>query len=226
MRYALEALSRVELITPTTWSTYVSYLVLAGIPLAMALPASARIDALVEPRLNMLPIFVTVQSVLFTISALNFGPAHAKLRKPPRATHISLLAHVGFLMVLSLPYWTIFEGISGVSCARIAGALAYLALYGACWALIGLAIGLRWPSEITQFNIKYALLIPSLIGTLFVLRPLNPFLVLSLWFGEGSLRGQWGFLVLSYGSLALGISLLSIWTSALVRKRTSEGGIP
>lgn len=224
MRYAFEALSRVEPITPTTWSGYVSYLVLTAIPLLMALPSSARVDVLVEPRLNMLPIFVTVLCVLFTIYSLNFGPAHAKLRNPPHETHISLLAHVGFLMVLSLPYWTTFGGVGGYSLARIAGAVAYLALYGACWALIGLAIGLRWPSEITQFNIKYALLAATIIGTFFVLRPLNPFLVLSLWLGEGSLREQWGFLVISYGSLGLGVYLLLIWTSALLSKR-EQGGI-
>lgn len=228
MRYAFKALSRVELITPTTWSAYVSYLIFTGIPLLMALPSSARVDALTEPRLSMLPIFVTVITVLFTIYSLNFGPTHAKLKLSPRETQVSLLAHVGFLMVLSLPYWTAFEGISGHSFARLGGALSYLTLYGSCWALIGLAIGLRWPSEITQFHIKYALLAVTVIGTFFVLRPLNPFLVLSLWLGEGSLREQWGFLLLSYGSLGLGVYLLLIWTAALWRKRQrdimTEGG--
>lgn len=224
----VEALSRVELITPATWSVYVSYLVLTGIPLVLALPSSERIDALSEPRLSMLPIFATVSTVLFTIYALNFGPAHARLRRPPREIHTSVLAHVGFLMLLSLPYWTVFEGISGLSVARIAGALVYVVLYGACWALIGLAIGLRWPSEITQFNVKYALLIVSVIGTFFVLRPLNPFLVLSLWFGEGSLREQWGFLLLAYGSLVLGVSIFLRWTATLLNARDqdiiTEGG--
>ncbi|MCX8102849.1 MAG: hypothetical protein N3E42_00165 [Candidatus Bipolaricaulota bacterium] len=219
MRYLREALPRVELITPTTWSVYVSYLVLSGIPLLMALPSSARIDVLVEPRLSMLPIFVTVITLLFTIYSLNFGPAHAKLRLSPRETQVSLLAHVGFLMVLSLPYWTVFEGMTGYALGRMAGALAYLTLYGSCWALIGLAIGLRWPSEITQFNVKYALLAVTMIGTFFVVKPLNPFLALSLWFGEGPLKEQWSFLLVSYGGLVLGVCLLLMWTSALLNTR-------
>ncbi|MCL6641699.1 MAG: hypothetical protein K6T71_00025 [Candidatus Bipolaricaulota bacterium] len=228
MRSAREAIARIEPIMPTTWSAYVGYLVLTGIPLLMALPSSARIDALSEPRLSMVPIFVTAAIALFTIYSLNFGPAHAKLRRSPQEIHTSLLGHVGFLMVLSLPYWTVFVGISGLPLARIAVALFYLVLYGSCWALIGLAIGLRWPSEITQFNIKYALLIVSVIGTFFALRPLNPFLVLSLWFGEGSLKEQWGFLLLAYGSLGAGIFLLLRWTATLLNKRDqdiiAEGG--
>ena len=228
MRSARDALAHLELITPTTWSVYVGYLVLSGVPLLMALPSSARIDALSEPRLSMAPIFVTAATVLFTVYSLNFGPAHAKLRRSPQEIHTSLLEHVGFLMLLSLPYWTVFEGLSGLSLARIAGALFYLVLYGSCWALIGLAIGLRWPSEITQFNVKYALLIVSVIGTFFALRPLNPFLVLSLWFGEGSLKEQWGFLLLAYGSLGGGVLLLLRWTATLLNKRDhdiiTEGG--
>jgi hypothetical protein len=228
MRSARDALAHLELIMPTTWSAYVGYLVLSGVPLLMALPSSARIDALSEPRLSMLPIFVTAATVLFTVYSLNFGPAHAKLRRSPQEIHTSLLGHVGFLMLLSLPYWTVFEGLSGLSLARIVGALVYLTLYGSCWAVIGLAIGLRWPSEITQFNVKYALLIVSVITTFFALRPLNPFLVLSLLLGEGSLREQWGFLMVAYGSLGAGVSLLLQWTLRLLNRRDrdiiAEGG--
>jgi len=228
MRSAREAVARIELITPTTWSAYVGYLVLTGVPVLMALPSSARIDALMEPRLSMLPIFVTAATVLFTIYSLNFGPAHAKLQQSPQEIQRSLLGHVGFLMVLSLPYWTVFGGISGLPFARIAGALVYLTLYGSCWAVIGLAIGLRWPSEITQFNVKYALLIVSVIATFFALRPLNPFLALSLLLGEGSLREQWEFLLLAYGSLGAGVYMLLRWTATLLNRRDqdiiAEGG--
>lgn len=222
MRYytkAVDVLAHVELVTPTTWSTYVSYLLFTGIPLLMALPSTARIDALVEPRLSMLPIFTTVTTLLFTIYSINFGLVHAKLKKTLREIQTSVLAHVCLLLVLSLPYWTVFQGISGHSIGRVLGALLYLVLYGMCWALGGLAIGLRWPSEIAQFNLKYALLIASILGTFFLLRPLNPLLTLSLWFGEGPLTKQWGFLLMGYGSLIFIVFALSAWVTVLLRKR-------
>jgi hypothetical protein len=208
-----------ELITPATWSAYLSYLILTGIPLLLALPSTARIDALVEPRLSMLPIFATVATLLFTIYSLNFGPVHANMKKPPREIQTSLLAHVCLLMLISLPYWTVFQGISGHSVGRVVGALTYLTLYGACWALGGLAIGLRWPSEIAQFNFKYALLFISIVGTFFILTPLNPFLALSLWFGEGPLDEHWGFLWMGFMGLLFVMSVLSVWTSVLLGKR-------
>lgn len=230
MRYyakALDIVSQMELITPATWSAYLSYLILSGIPLLMALPSTARIDALVEPRLSMLPIFTTVATLLFAIYSLNFGPVQARLRQPPQQIPMSLLAHVCLLLVLSLPYWTVFQGISGHSIGRVLGALTYLVLYGSCWALGGLVIGLRWPSEIAQFNLKYALLIASMLGTFFVVRPLNPLLALSIWFGEGSLDKQWGFLLMGYGGLVLVGLALFMWVTILLGKREqlTEGGI-
>lgn len=194
------------------WSAYTGYLILAGIPLLIALPSSARVDALIEPRWSMIPIFTMVMVLLFTIYSLNFGLAHATRRASPAEVRMSLLAHVGFLMVISLPYWTVFESISGSSIGRLGGALGYVTLYGACWACIGLAIGRRWTSEIMRFNIKYALLIVSIVGTFFVLRPLNPFLMLSLWFGEGAL--QWGFVLMGYLVLTLILGVLLRWTPA------------
>lgn len=203
MRYTVE--------WSASWSAYTGYLILAGIPLLMALPSSARVDALIEPHWSMIPIFTTAAVLLFTIYALNFGLAHARREASPGEICVSLLAHVGFLMIISLPYWAAFESISGYSLGRLGGALGYIALYGACWAFIGLAIGRRWTSEIARFNIKYALLIVSIVGTFFVLRPLNPFLVLSLWFGEGTL--QWGFVLMGYLALALVLGVLLRWAS-------------
>ena len=203
MRYILEL--------STSWSAYTGYLILAGIPLLIALPSSARVDVLIEPRWSMIPIFPTVVVLLFTVYSLNFGLAHARGGASPVEIRVSLLAHVGFLMIISLPYWTVFESISGYSLGRLGGALGYVAFYGACWGFIGLAIGQRWTSEITRFNIKYALLIVSTVGTFFVLRPLNPFLMLSLWFGEGTLREQWGFVLMGYLVLTLVLGVLLQW---------------
>lgn len=203
MRYILE-LNR-------SWSTYVNYLILTGIPLALALPTSARVDVLIEPRLNLAPVFMIIAPVLFAVYSFNFGLAYARLDIAHRDIRIYLVAHVLFLMVLSLPYWTVWAGIMGHGIDRLAGALGYLGLYGAWWALLGVPIGRRWPSEITQFHIKYALLIVSVGATFFVLRPLNPFLMLSLWFGEGALREQVGFVITGYVGLLAGVWAVSWW---------------
>lgn len=204
MRYIVEL--------SASWSAYTGYLILAGIPLLIALPSSARVDALIEPRWSMIPIFTTTIVLLCTIYSLNFGLAHAARRgTSPAEIRAGLLAHVSFLLIISLPYWTVFESISGYSLGRLGGVLGYIALYGACWAFIGLAIGRRWTSEITRFNIKYAVLIVSIVGTFFVLRPLNPFLMLSLWFGEGTLGEQWGFVLMGYLVLALVLGVFLRW---------------
>jgi hypothetical protein len=150
-------------------------------------------------------VFLVIATVLFAAYSLSFGLKGGTIK--------SVLAHVLFLLVLSLPYWTVFTGIVGHGLDRLLGALGYLGLYGACWALLGVPIGRRWPTEIAQFHIKYALLILALVTTFFVLQPLNPILMLSLWFGEGPLYEQRGFLLMGYLSLAIILGILVWWTA-------------
>jgi hypothetical protein len=195
--------SRLEL--AHSWSAFTGYLILAGIPLLIALPSSARVDELVTPRLSMGSVFLVIATVLFAAYSLSFGLKGGTIK--------SVLAHVLFLLVLSLPYWTVFTGIVGHGLDRLLGALGYLGLYGACWALLGVPIGRRWPTEIAQFHIKYALLILAFVTTFFVLQPLNPILMLSLWFGEGPLYEQRGFLLMGYLSLAIILGILVWWTA-------------
>lgn len=203
MRYVME-LNR-------SWSAYVSYLILTGIPLILALPSSARVDDLIEPRLNLSSIFMIVATVLFPVYSFNFGLAHGRVVVPPKELSIRLFVHVLFLVVLSLPYWTVFAGMTGHGLGRLAGALGYLGLYGACWAMLGVPMGRRWPAEIAQFHIKYLLISIALVVTFFVLRPLNPFLMLSLWFGEGALREQVGFVLMGYLSVVTALGILLWW---------------
>ncbi len=194
-----------------SWSAYVSYLILTGIPLVMALPASARVDALIEPHLNLSSIFMIIATVLFPVYSFNFGLVHARLAIPPKELRVRLFVHVLFLIVLGLPYWTVFAGMTGHGLERLVGALGYLGLYGACWAVLGVPIGRRWPTEIVQFHVKYILILIALGGTFFVLRPLNPFLMLSLWFGEGALREHVGFVLMGYLSVVTALGILSWW---------------
>lgn len=218
MRYAevIRTLSRMQL-APA--SAYAGYLALTGIPLLLALPSSARVDALLEPRLDMLPIFTTVTVLLFAVYSVNFGIDHAKIRNSRGEILLRLPLSVGLLLVLSLPYWAVFEGISRQAVGRIVGILGYMLLYGMCWAWIGMLIGMRWVEEVTQFVIKYALLGGSVIMTFFVARPLNPFLALSLWLGEGQLAQGWGLLVLGYLGLFTLDGALFWWTAARLSKR-------
>lgn len=192
-------------------SAYTSYLILTGIPLLLALPSPDRVDALVAPRLSMTPIFLIVATVLFPVYSLSLGLHSAASELTRREIRKGVCAQVLYLCVLSLPYWTVFTGIVGHDLDRLLGALGYLGLYGACWALVGVPIGRRWPTEIAQFHIKYALLIVAIVTTFFVLRPLNPILMLSLWFGEGPVHEQRGFLLMGYLSLAIILGILLWW---------------
>lgn len=65
------------------------------------------------------------------------------------------------------------------------------------------------------------MLIVSIVTTFFVLRPLNPFLTLSLWLGEGSLGEQWGFVLMGYLVLALVLGVLFRWAPAKVPEESA-----
>jgi hypothetical protein len=116
--------SRLEL--AHSWSAFTGYLILAGIPLLIALPSSARVDELVTPRLSMSSVFLVIATVLFAAYSLSFGLKGGTIK--------SVLAHVLFLLVLSLPYWTVFTGIVGHGLDRLLGAPG---VSGALWGMLG-----------------------------------------------------------------------------------------
>lgn len=196
-----------EAVTRETWSLYLGYLILAGIPLLLALPQPTRLDDLIEPRISFLAIFSATTALLFIVYSFNLGAISASSLAP----HANLIVRITVLLLLSLPYWTVYQGLMALELDRLPWALIYLGFQGLCWGYAGVLIARRWQTEITQFNIKYALLALILIATFFVLQPLNPFVMLSLWFGEGPLHGQAGFLVMGYlGTLTI-LAILSIW---------------
>lgn len=209
-------LREAEWLTSQTLSLYLSYLVLTGIPLLFALPTPSRIDELMEPKLNFLGLFSTVTILLFIAYGLNMGIAYAK--SSPSASWFSLPARIALLWLLALPYWTIYQGLTALAPDRLLWALLYLLGQGFCWAYGGWLIAMRWPSEITQFNIKYALAALILIATFFVLQALNPFLMLSLWLSESPLHNQGLFLATGYGGLLLALLTLAHWVSRMTRK--------
>jgi hypothetical protein len=201
-----------RLLSSPSW--FLGYLVLTGIPLLLALPGPSRIDEWLEPKTNFLGVFSVVAPLLLILYALNMGVAHAKSSPSVYA----LAGPVALLVLLSLPYWTIYQGLTVLAPERLLFALIYLLGQGLCWAYGGWLIALRWPSEIMQFNIKYALLALVLIATFFVLHPLNPFLMLSLWLSESPLHGQGGFLAVGYGGLLIILMILSFWISRVKTK--------
>ncbi len=200
-------LHEVEWLTAQTLSFHLSYLILTGIPLLLALPTPSRIDELLEPQMNFLGLFSTVTILLFIVYALNMGVAHAKSSRPA----LALPMRIALLGLFSLPYWTIYQGLTALAPDRLLFALIYLLWQGLCWAYGGWLIAMRWPSEITQFNIKYALAALILSVTFFLLQPLNPFLMLSLWLSESPLHNQSLFLVAGYGGLLLVLMALAFW---------------
>jgi hypothetical protein len=73
------------------------------------------------------------------------------------------------------------------------------------WGFMGHA-GLSWACPLGGAGLRR-----SRSSTL--LQPLNPILMLSLWFGEGPLYEQRGFLLMGYLSLAIILGILVWWTA-------------
>lgn len=216
-RYAQALWSESPWLSSQSW--FLGYLVLAGIPLLLALPGPSSIDDWLEPKMNFLSVFSLFTTLLLIIYALNMGVAQVK--SAPSAPILALVGPVALLVMISLPYWTIYQGLTVLAPERLLFALIYLLGQGLCWAYAGWLIALRWPSEIMQFNIKYALLAVVLLATFFVLHPLNPFLMLSLWLSESPLHGQGVFLAVGYGGLIVILIVLSLWVSK-VKTRLKE----
>ncbi len=119
-----------------------------------------------------------------------------------------LVTQLGFLLLMILPAWIVYQGANHLPAARLLWGGAHLFLYGLTAGLFGMLVGLRAQSEITQFNIKYAVFIAFVLLTGISFQPLNPFLVLFAIFGDAVLHQSIGFFLLSYLGFGVLIAIL------------------
>jgi hypothetical protein len=202
------------LINSETWSSYLSFAILVTLALLISLPSTGKIGNSSEVITNVLMLFPFLAILLFGILAMNFGQLEQTWlgpfgrEWPLYYKHLAL--QLGFLMLLMLPAWVVYQGVHHLPAARMLWGLAHLFVYGVLAGLFGLLVGLRAQSEISQFNIKYSVFLIFLFLTALWWQPLNPFFVLMAIFGDAVLDQSGWFFVKSYLSLALLISAL-VW---------------
>lgn len=166
-----------------SWSQ--GFLFLLGLVLVAVLPGSLPIR-LAATTPSMAAFFPYFYAVLLCIYAMNLGQVHGDSQRPWRLQHsqrlkpylLSLLLRTSLLMALTVPLWVVFIELFQLR-ATAWLALGYLWLQAQAWAGFGLWLRLTQLADITQFKIKYVVLIAYFGLTLFV-PPLNPFFTLQV----------------------------------------------
>ncbi|HEY5596182.1 MAG TPA: hypothetical protein VIL47_02870 [Candidatus Bipolaricaulota bacterium] len=166
-----------------SWSQ--SFLFLSGLVLVAVLPGSLPIRAAATTP-SMAAFFPYFTSVLLCIYATNFGQVHGDPQRLWRLQYskrlgpylISLVLRVSLLLALTLPLWVVFFELFHLRWTAWLS-LVYLWLQAQVWGGFGLWLSLTPYADITQFKIKYVLLIAYFGLTLFT-PPFNPFFTLQV----------------------------------------------
>ncbi len=198
-----------------TWSSYLAFLLLAGLALFLALPYSVRIGELTASALQPNGLFPVLYVIIYGIIAVTLGQAEAGRERPAigrswRWHWLRLFARQALAIGLTLPYWVAFLAAYVLPVTLIVGIAVQLLLYGLTLGLFGWRLALTRYSEIVQFNVKYLALIALWMVSLFVpgLLYFNPFGMVQRW-----LSGYPGVEAVISGGLWLGLAaLLSGWT--------------
>lgn len=210
------------LINSQNWSLYVSLLIFTGLALVLALPPGGRAAVVSDYTLNLKMLFTIVYIGIYGIVAMNLGQ-NSQSDSQKSKTVRRLMAQLAFALFITTPYWIVFKTIIYAGWLQIFWAIGHLFIYGLMLGLFGLLLARLTDSEITQFNVKYAVFVGFLLSTLFisVAHPLNPFHVLSFileggWAGPSAL-----FFLEGYGALALiGAFLLFLIRRTIIRQQS------
>lgn len=212
------------LINSATWSSYLSFVIFLGLAIVASIPDPGAIERVGGSEGGLTMLFPFVAILFFGILSMNFGQLELEWANQFGKTWSSyyrhLLAQIGFLALLMLPEWIVYQGAYHLPNSRLLWGEVHLFLYGLTAGLFGMLIGLRTHSEISQFNIKYAVFIAFVLLTAIWLQPLNPFITLFAIFGDAVLNSSdsvWFFLQ-SYLGFALLLSVL-FW---LTRRQISS----
>ncbi|MBI1744262.1 hypothetical protein HYR54_14510 [Candidatus Acetothermia bacterium] len=212
------------LINSATWSSYLSFVIFLGLAIVASIPDTGAIERVGGAEGGLTLLFPFVAILFFGILSMNFGQLELEWANQFGKTWSSyyrhLLAQIGFLALLMLPEWIVYQGAYHLPSSRLLWGGVHLFLYGLTAGLFGMLIGLRTHSEISQFNIKYAVFIAFDLLTAIWLQPLNPFITLFAIFGDAVLNSSdsvWFFLQ-SYLGFALLLSVL-FW---LTRRQISS----
>ncbi len=225
------------IISSHNWSLYVSLLIFTGLALVLALPPGGQTAVISDDDLDLKMLFTIVYIMIYGIVAMNLGQniqsnsqtvQQSDSQKSKAvglfdySTVRRLMAQLAFALFITTPYWIVFKTIIYASWVQIFWGAGHLFIYGFVLGLFGLLLATLIDSEITQFNVKYAVFVGFLLSTLFIsaLHPLNPFHALSFIL-EGERAGPSAlFFLEGYGALALiGAFLLFLIRRTMMRRR-------
>lgn len=209
------------LLYPLNRTLLLGFLVLMTLPLLIALPMEGTVEQALEFGFDLKTIFLYTFVLGYGIVGLNLGQGEMlkirerleRKRKGPVRDRLKvpvprLLAQIGFILVLTIPYWVLLQGVAHISLGRILGSILSLILFGVNLVMVGAILVVRIRSESVQLLLKYGILGFFLAITLFYIQFLNPFLALSSILDNGIDR----FAVLNYSILA-GVGGLLVWYS-------------
>lgn len=207
----------------STWSTYMAFVLVAGLLLLLFLPGSQRIAELRSPSDSMV-FFPTLFVILYGIVAMTLGQAEfdwqRRLAWPGPLLQLS--ARQSLALLLTLPYWLTFLSTYSLSPLMSLAVLLQLGIYGSVLGLFGWRLAQSQRSEIFRFNLKYLGFFSFLGASFFVpgLKLLNPFWPLLSLLEEGRLdHYHWNFLLW----VAVGLSMVLWVRSCLNRQAIKEG---
>ncbi len=205
------------LLNAMTWSSYMTFLIFIGLALLASIPAAVTISDASQNSGSTLKLFYPfVAIILFGIISMNLGQMQqewvSQFGKTARRYYVHLLAQLGFLLLLMLPTWIVYQGINHLPIERLIWGFGHLFVFGLATGLFGLLIGLKAQSDIAQFNIKYATFIAFALMTAIWMQPLNPLLVPLAIFGDAVLNQSVFFFVQSYVGFGILIAMLVRWT--------------
>ena len=146
------------LIERATWSATITYVIFAGIVALIALPMQQRVGEIAADAGGTIALFSALFCLLFGVLAITIGQAEHRWsgRLSWGAQLGQLSVRVGFVLALSLPYWTAYLVANVRSLTVLGLVLVHLWLWGMMLGLAGWRLALTPWSDIVQFNVKYA----------------------------------------------------------------------
>ncbi len=209
----------------STWSTYMAFVLLAGLLLLVFLPGTQRIGELQASPANGAAVFSLLFLMIYGIVAMTLGQAEVewerRLTWPGQLLHLLLRALLA--LVLTFPYWLVFTLAHSLSPLLSIAILLHLGLVGFVLGLFGWGLALTQRSEIFQFNLKYLGFFLYLAASFFVpgFQFLNAYWPLMALLAE---MAPWPYV--SFYLLWAGVGLmLALWTRRPQEGRTN-GHLP
>jgi len=198
----------------TTWASQMTFFLLSGAVLLLALPSSRPIEDLTPASFEPAGAFPLIFVIFYGILALALGQAEADWRDrlSTAGQLVQLLGRQLLTLAITLPYWLILLMAHAQSPLLSGLVLLQLGIYGFMMGLFGWGLALLARSEVFRFNLKYSIFILYLVVSFLIppLRLLSPYWAIVELLGGASIGEASGLLIqgpLVWGGVAASIGL-------------------